>query len=114
MSYRSSYFTHSTTATVQNRIREAHRALDGVALTAPRLDLDMARSVVETFLDDLAELPSTVTLECQDCGAPLPEFRVRRWYHPQPHTQVFDVLCRSCDATREDAQDATVAFAACR
>lgn len=111
MSSPSRYLTPSTSvAQIQNLIREATRTMSGLSLRGS--DLDTARSMLETFLDDLAELPSSGTLTCQDCGARLPEYRVRRWYHPAPNAQVFDVLCRSCEATREDKEADAWQFAA--
>lgn len=109
MSYRT-YSTPSTSAQVANLLRDAQRALDGVQLFNPKTDLDQVRSTVEDLLDTLADLPSTSTLACQDCGDSLAEFRQRRWYHPTPNDHVFDILCRSCEAVREDKEADALAF----
>jgi len=109
MSYRA-YSTPSTSAQVANLLREAQRAIDGVQLFHPKTDLDQVRSTVEDLLDTLASLPSSSTLACADCGEQLPEFRQRRWYHADPNGCVFDILCRSCESTREDKEADAEAF----
>lgn len=95
----------TTVAAVTNLLHEAQRALGSVRLSDPKVDLADLRATVEGFLDTLAAVPSTTALSCEDCGATLPEYRVKRWYHAAPNEQVFDVLCRSCAATREDVED---------
>lgn len=100
----------SYSPTLQTRLHEVARVAEHLASTGIAGDPEATVRDLESLLDTLADRdPDALT--CQDCGTPVPEYRHRRWFHQPPDAHVFDVLCRSCDATREDVEDETRRFA---
>ena len=113
-----SYPSHSRTfvqSVARTRLLEVRHAVDAALSTSIRVD-DPAyiAGLAEAFLDKVAADIAADPLRCADCNAPLPEYRHRRWYLADQDPQVFDVVCPSCAATREDIEAETLAFTASR
>lgn len=91
---------HSPTLSL--RLLEVQRTVQSLASTGITGDPERVTRDLEALLDTLADRDPRA-LACEDCGVALPEYAQRRYYHPDG--QIFDILCQSCAATREDTQD---------
>jgi hypothetical protein len=101
--------TYSPTLTV--RLLEVERTVRSLQSSGITGDPERVTRDLEGLLNLLADW-NPLSLVCEDCGRPLPEYAVRRWYRPDPDTHVFDLLCRTCEGRREDAVDETRAHRA--
>ena len=101
--------TYSPTLTV--RLLEVERTVHALQSSGITGDPERVTRDLEVLLDTLA-YRDPHALVCEDCGIPLPEYAVRRWYRPDPDNHVFDLLCRTCEGRREDAVEETRAYCA--
>jgi hypothetical protein len=99
----------SYSPTLTLRLLEVERTVSSLQSTGVVGDPERMTRDLEALLDTLA-LRDPQSLVCEDCGDILPDYRQRRWYHPAPNELVFDILCRSCESTREDKESDTAAF----